>query len=94
MRRLAAYPIIFVIVWIPTFINRIQNAIDPMNPSYVLYFLTAVVLPLNGFLNAIVYGVNEKLTFLYWKWWNGLGRDSDSTSDTNENPAIAMKDAT
>jgi len=83
MRRLAVYPVVYFLVWLPTLINRVQNAADPSNPSFGLYFFQALMLPLQGFMNAIVYGVNEKLVQLYRHGLKGKGRGEGSSSSIN-----------
>jgi len=59
--RLMMYPIIMFFGFIFGSINRIQNAIEPENPSVALYCLATFFLNVNGFLNAIVYGLNVSI---------------------------------
>jgi len=63
--RVAAYPLAFVIVWVPGLINRMQNSIDPTNQYLSLFFLHLFFVPLQGFLNALAYGWNENLLKRY-----------------------------
>jgi len=65
--RVAAYPAVFVIVWIPGVINRMQISIDPTNQYLVLFFFHLFFVPLQGFLNAFAYGWNENLLKKYKK---------------------------
>ncbi|KAF2276008.1 family A G protein-coupled receptor-like protein [Westerdykella ornata] len=43
------------IVWVPSTINRIQQFVDPAHPRFGLTLASALVLPLQGFWNAMVY---------------------------------------
>ena len=58
--RLRAYPIIFVILYIPATINRIYNwaSSDDIFFLYVLQVLTA---PSVGFVNSIAYGMDTEI---------------------------------
>jgi len=63
--RLVAYPAVFVVVWLPATVNRIQNSAQPLNPIVELYVLHVLFVPMQGFLNAIAYGWNEGLVVQY-----------------------------
>jgi len=69
-------------VWLPIFINRAQNAADPLNPSFGLFLLNASILSLQGALNAIVYGVNEK--FIDWYHQCLTGRSAEGSKSSSE----------
>ncbi|KAL8806531.1 MAG: hypothetical protein Q9182_001314 [Xanthomendoza sp. 2 TL-2023] len=43
------------VTWIPSSINRIYDLTHPNNVSYSLNFISAIVLPLMGFWNAVIY---------------------------------------
>lgn len=43
------------VVWIPSTVNRLYSLIKPNQPSFVLNFLAAGVLPMQGFWNAAVF---------------------------------------
>jgi len=61
-KKLAAFPIIFMIQWIPATINRIQNAISPMNEIAILFIVHVIFVLSTGIPNAVAYGIfNRKL---------------------------------
>jgi len=61
-KKLAAFPIIFMIQWIPATINRIQNEISPMNEIALLFLVHVVFVLSTGIPNAVAYGIfNRKL---------------------------------
>jgi len=82
MRRLAVYPLVFFLMWLPFFINRAQNAADPGQPSFGLFFFTSLTSPLQGALNAVVYGVNEKFIEMYRECLTGRRREGKSSSSS------------
>ena len=55
MLPLIAYPLVFFLLSIPPFINRIHNLADPQNPNIVLWFISAVLFPLQGGVIAIAF---------------------------------------
>jgi len=85
MRRLAVYPLVYFILWLPVIINRDQNVADPDHPSFRLYLFQAMINPLQGALNAIVYGVNEKFLEMYQqclrRMWLGNYNESSSSME-------------
>ncbi|KAF3035612.1 hypothetical protein E8E11_003040 [Didymella keratinophila] len=44
-----------VVVWVPSSINRLYQLAHPDHPSYALNFISALVLPTQGFWNAVIY---------------------------------------
>lgn len=44
-----------VVVWVPSSVNRLYQLAHPNDPSYALNFISALVLPTQGFWNAIIY---------------------------------------
>ena len=57
--RLGWYPSILIFCHIWATINRIQNWVDPHNPSFVLFILHTISQSLMGFLNCVAYGLNS-----------------------------------
>jgi len=55
LHKLASYPVIFCISWIPGTVNRLQNFLDPENPLVWLYALHIGAEMLSGFMNAFAY---------------------------------------
>ncbi|KYK54085.1 G-protein coupled receptor 1 [Drechmeria coniospora] len=51
--------IVILITWIPSSANRLYSMVNPGETSVVLHFMGAAVLPLQGFWNAIIYGVTS-----------------------------------
>ncbi|KAI4647831.1 hypothetical protein J4E93_004242 [Alternaria ventricosa] len=70
MLLLNAYPILYIILWLPGILNRLVEAAG--HPSYALSILQCSTQYI-GFANAITYGFNEHLkTTLrrdFVKWW-------------------------
>eukprot|EP01095_Lingulamoeba_sp_RSL-Kostka_P000519 TRINITY_DN10801_c1_g2_i1.p1 TRINITY_DN10801_c1_g2~~TRINITY_DN10801_c1_g2_i1.p1 ORF type:complete len:189 (+),score=19.67 TRINITY_DN10801_c1_g2_i1:119-685(+) len=64
LRRLIAYPIIFVLVWTPPLINRIYNW-STDDDHFILLLLQTITAPSQGFLNAIAYGFDDELRSKY-----------------------------
>jgi len=91
MRRLAAYPLVFFFVWLPLLINRWQNAADPKHPSFGLYFFQAVITPLQGAMNAIIYGVNENLIEMYQKCLPGKNNEEDNNSSSTNKELVVNR---
>lgn len=44
-----------VVVWVPSSVNRLYQLARPEHPSYALNFISAFVLPSQGFWNAVIY---------------------------------------
>jgi len=61
IRVFSLFVISFIICSIWGVINRIQNWLAPESPVFLLYAFQAFFSPLNGFFNAIVYGLNDEL---------------------------------
>ena len=55
-----AYPLIFFLLNIPAFINRIYEVVNPDNPSPVIWFLAAATYPLQGAPIAIVFSLDPE----------------------------------
>jgi len=55
-RKLAFYPIVYIIQWTPSMINRIQNAVHPTDPIVGLYVLQLLFSLSIGLQNFFVYG--------------------------------------
>jgi hypothetical protein len=47
-------------VWLPGVINRMQNSIAPNNNLFALFMVHSICVPLQGFLNGLSYGWNER----------------------------------
>ncbi|KAF2488311.1 family A G protein-coupled receptor-like protein [Lophium mytilinum] len=52
--------LVLLVVWIPSTINRVQGMINPKEPNYGMNLAAAIVLPLQGLGNAIIYGVTSR----------------------------------
>lgn len=69
VRPLIWYPLIYFILNIIPFINRIHNLVRPNNPELVLWVLTALTYPLTGGLIAIAFTLDPE-TLRRLKWAN------------------------
>ena len=58
--QLLAYPLIFFLLNILPFINRIYGVINPDNPEPVLWFLSAATFPLQGGAIAIAFSLDPE----------------------------------
>eukprot|EP00239_Pterosperma_sp_CCMP1384_P012693 CAMPEP_0197867124 /NCGR_PEP_ID=MMETSP1438-20131217/44587_1 /TAXON_ID=1461541 /ORGANISM="Pterosperma sp., Strain CCMP1384" /LENGTH=444 /DNA_ID=CAMNT_0043485747 /DNA_START=252 /DNA_END=1586 /DNA_ORIENTATION=- len=58
--RLGYYPVILVLTWTFATLNRIQNFFSP-TPIFWLYCAHVITSSLQGFLNAIAYGLNNSV---------------------------------
>eukprot|EP01125_Pyxidicula_operculata_P006769 TRINITY_DN2323_c0_g1_i1.p1 TRINITY_DN2323_c0_g1~~TRINITY_DN2323_c0_g1_i1.p1 ORF type:complete len:358 (-),score=69.66 TRINITY_DN2323_c0_g1_i1:134-1207(-) len=65
IKKLQLYPIIFVGCYLFSIINRIYDWASPQD-SFALYLLESLTTPLVGFVNALVYGLDENVKSL-WK---------------------------
>ena len=57
--RLAPYPIVLLLTWIPATANRIQRTVDPAHPMFVLYLLHMIVSQLLPFFNSIWFATHN-----------------------------------
>ena len=49
------FAVSILITWVPASINRVHGLTNPDDPSYVLNIGSAIVLPLQGFWNTVIY---------------------------------------
>lgn len=68
-RKLTLYPLAFVICWVPGIVNRTYEYFRPDDPSFVLYVLEFLTVPLYPLANCIVYGLTEELVGRYKGMW-------------------------
>ncbi|XP_074657703.1 cyclic AMP receptor-like protein A isoform X1 [Tubulanus polymorphus] len=59
VKPLIAYPCVYLVCSSFSLINRIQNAVNPGNPVFALVLLQAIFSPVQGMLNAIVFGLDK-----------------------------------
>ncbi|KAG9231112.1 G-protein-like protein coupled receptor [Amylocarpus encephaloides] len=72
------FAISILVTWVPASINRIHGLVCPARPSFGLNVGSAVVLPLQGFWNAIIYfatslGICRKV----WRRWRSRGETKE-----------------
>ena len=65
IRRLKLYLAVFLITRIPSVANRVVEMVN-QESTFVLMLLHAIFSPLQGFLNALIYGMNKKI-IRQWK---------------------------
>ena len=84
IRRLKLYLVVFLITRIPSITNRVAEMVS-QESTFVLILLHAIFSPLQGFLNALIYGMNKKIT-RQWKEFIitrcSCCRDSNAGNDT------------
>lgn len=83
------YFLVMMIYWIPASINRLVSLIDPSEVIFGLNYVAIVFLPLQGFLNALVYCVSSQTGIRNLLHLNLRGhvkhRDSERIRDTDPN---------
>ncbi|KAL8662451.1 MAG: hypothetical protein Q9202_004694 [Teloschistes flavicans] len=91
------------VTWIPSSINRIYDLANPMHVSYPLNYVSALVLPLMGFWNGVIYFVTTRAVCaaIFWDFaerWApqrktspNLPGNSKSLSRANSTRASRMK---
>ena len=63
--RLHMYILVYVILNFFPLLNRIYNAVEPNRPDFTLYLLQSIIAPLQGFGNAVIYGLNKAVVSHY-----------------------------
>jgi hypothetical protein len=53
------FAISILVTWVPASVNRIHGLKNPTDPSFALNVGSALVLPLQGFWNAVIYFVTS-----------------------------------
>lgn len=66
MRRLVAYPIVFLILYIVPTVNRIYDLIND-DDSFILYFIHGLSATSLGFANCIIYGILTAYILTLWR---------------------------
>jgi len=66
-RRLSMYLLAFLTSQIPAIINRTQNFFYPEQPLFFFFMMQAIFQPAQGFLNCLVYGLNEQQLMEYYR---------------------------
>eukprot|EP00004_Rigifila_ramosa_P010049 TRINITY_DN2183_c0_g1_i1.p1 TRINITY_DN2183_c0_g1~~TRINITY_DN2183_c0_g1_i1.p1 ORF type:complete len:315 (+),score=66.67 TRINITY_DN2183_c0_g1_i1:206-1150(+) len=87
MRRLLMYVGTFIVCWTPGFLNNFYRVANP-NPSMTLYALHALLPPLNGVVNAVIYGNTKKLRSAYSEWLCGDGNESHEAEPEESRPIL------
>jgi len=59
VHRLRFYPLILVVAWAPSTINRLHDAVDPGRPVFWLSLLAVLCRSAQGLMNALTYGFNR-----------------------------------
>lgn len=96
-KKLACFPVIFLIQWIPATINRVQNYIDPSNPIVTLYCFHVFFVTSSGFLNFIFYtGFNKQVIMSCSNIWSSksstknVGEHSTTEKEVEMNENIEL----
>lgn len=61
IRRLKFYPLVLVFCYTPVTVKRVYDFIDPEEANLALALASASTMCLNGFLNALVYGLTDSV---------------------------------
>ncbi|KAL8895886.1 MAG: hypothetical protein Q9207_007967 [Kuettlingeria erythrocarpa] len=80
------------VTWIPSSINRIYDLAHPSDVSYPLNFVSAIVLPLMGFWNGIIYFVTTRAVCkaIFWNLADKLAPKKKSTSARSPRSSTSM----
>jgi hypothetical protein len=79
------FAISIIITWVPSSINRVYGLRYPQDPSYALNIGSAIVLPLQGFWNTIIY-FTTSLSICKGVWAQFKGQ----TKNTRSNGGFAV----
>lgn len=92
-RKYARYALLFfvalIFTWIPSSANRVYNLVHPHTPCFSLNFLGALVLPSQGFWNALIY-INTSLPVcrrVCKSLWARCRRKPNPCAQTTEMPS-------
>jgi len=77
-RRLRLYMFVFILVRLWSFLNRLQNWMNPDNPRFELYLLHSIFSPLQGLFNVLAYGFNQKVRQHYYLLCCGIQSDYEN----------------
>lgn len=85
VKPLAAFPLIYLLMTIPTTIYRIDDAVHPQQlPSYVLLIVSSICNPLVGCLNAIAFAFYGEIhALLKWSKIKSAWKSRFAASTTN-----------
>lgn len=77
-----------LVTWIPSSANRVYSVVHPGEASLALEYMSAFVLPLQGFWNAIIYCVTSwGACKMLWadtrSWWSSVGTGAAGRGRTN-----------
>ena len=61
LHRLALYPPLFLLCWVPYLILRLDNIVSPDDPKYGLFLVASILGPLQGLFNSVYYGFDTNL---------------------------------
>ncbi|KAI4179528.1 MAG: hypothetical protein LQ346_007176 [Caloplaca aetnensis] len=80
------------VTWIPSSINRIYDLANPYDVSYPLNFVSAIVLPLMGFWNGIIYFVTTRAVCkaFFWNLADNWAPKKKSTSARSPRSSTSM----
>ena len=79
LRTSFVFAISILVTWTPSSINRVYALVYPMRTSYALNLAGAIVLPLQGLWNAIIFAatswstLREEFSELGWSCWSRVG---------------------
>jgi hypothetical protein len=89
--------IVILITWIPSSANRVYSHLHPHESSVTLQYMSAIVLPLQGFWNAVIYAFTsaaacKKLANDAREMWQRRSRgDNDQLQRIPEEPPSWMR---
>jgi hypothetical protein len=82
-----------LITWVPASVNRVYALLHPAEPSFFLNVFAAIVLPLQGLWNCIIYLVVNKTFFkeIFREWKVKMQRGRKVPDSTNESRDIGVE---
>lgn len=89
LRTSFIFAISILVTWTPSSINRVNDVVNPDSVSYGLIVATAVVLPLQGVWNTIIFFTTSWGTFKE-EWFGLLARRSTRRLETRRNAPLSL----
>jgi hypothetical protein len=80
-----------LITWVPASVNRVYALLHPTEPLFSLNVFAAIVLPLQGLWNCIIYlAVNKMLLKEIFRGWSNKVRGSTNLDSRNESLDVGV----
>jgi len=88
-KQLMLYPCVFIVCWLPNITNRMVEAAGIT--VYALVVLESFFLPIQGFVDSMVYGFTSGLYRDWTDWWHNRNYSELHTNESARKFGIAAK---